>query len=63
MPDDAPWDAAKPSTEESLRDYMPMVLHVTADSARDMYQTGIGAHVSQSKLICVFPWNDLTNTM
>lgn len=30
-----------------------MVLHVTADSARDMYQTGIGAHVSQSELIRV----------
>ncbi|OJT05642.1 hypothetical protein TRAPUB_3565 [Trametes pubescens] len=41
------WLAIYEKSKESLRDYMPMVLHVTADSARDMYQTGIGAHVSQ----------------
>ena len=30
-----------------------MVLHVKADSVRDMYQLGIGAHVSQSELLSV----------
>lgn len=39
-----------------------MVLHVTADSARDMYQTGIGAHVSQSELIRVSSSTHLANT-
>ena len=40
-------------TEEHLGSYNAMVLSVTADSARDMYQSGIGAHVSQSKLLVI----------
>ncbi|KAI1782279.1 hypothetical protein LXA43DRAFT_1087598 [Ganoderma leucocontextum] len=34
--------------KEAFKDYNPMVIHVKADSERDLYQTGIGAHVSQS---------------
>ncbi|KAI0640335.1 cysteine proteinase [Trametes polyzona] len=41
------WLAIFQKSKDSLREYNAMVLHVTADSARDMYQTGIGAHVSQ----------------
>ncbi|KAI0363306.1 cysteine proteinase [Pilatotrama ljubarskyi] len=41
------WLAIFQKSKESLRDYNPMVLYVKADSVRDMYQTGIGAHVSQ----------------
>ena len=32
-----------------------MVIHVKADSERDLYQTGIGAHVSQSRYRRLFP--------
>ncbi|KAI0352188.1 cysteine proteinase [Trametes cingulata] len=41
------WLAIFQKSKESLGDYNPMVIFVKADSARDMYQTGIGAHVSQ----------------
>ncbi|KAI0776350.1 cysteine proteinase [Trametes elegans] len=41
------WLAIFQKSKDSLQQYNPMVLHVNADSARDMYQTGIGAHVSQ----------------
>lgn len=37
-----------------MKNYNPMVLHVKTDSVRDMYQTGIGAHVSQCKSIASF---------
>ncbi|KAI1783809.1 hypothetical protein LXA43DRAFT_1129550 [Ganoderma leucocontextum] len=36
--------------KEPFKDYNPMVIHVKADSERDLYQTGIGAHVSQRAL-------------
>ena len=32
-----------------------MVIHVKADSERDLYQTGIGAHVSQSRYSFLSP--------
>ncbi|KAI0756006.1 cysteine proteinase [Daedaleopsis nitida] len=41
------WLAIYQKNREPLKDYNSMVLHVKADSVRDMYQTGIGAHVSQ----------------
>ncbi|KAI8980637.1 cysteine proteinase [Trametes punicea] len=41
------WLAIYQKNKEALRDYNPMILHVKAESARDMYQAGIGAHVSQ----------------
>ena len=41
--------AANVFTEEAFKDYNTMVVHVKADSERDLYQTGIGAHVSQSR--------------
>ena len=34
-----------------MKDYNPMVLHVKADSERDMYQMAIGAHVSQRAVV------------
>ena len=34
-----------------MKDYNPMVLHVKADSERDMYQMAIGAHVSQREIV------------
>ena len=38
-----------------MKDYNPMVLHVKADSERDMYQMAIGAHVSQREaVLCQF---------
>ncbi|TBU41273.1 cysteine proteinase [Dichomitus squalens] len=35
------------ANKEAMKDYNPIVLHVRADSERDLYQTAIGAHVSQ----------------
>ncbi|PIL31016.1 hypothetical protein GSI_05709 [Ganoderma sinense ZZ0214-1] len=35
------------ANKDGLKDYNTMVIHVKADSERDLYQTGIGAHVSQ----------------
>ncbi|KAM5538398.1 hypothetical protein V8D89_008000 [Ganoderma adspersum] len=35
------------ANKEAFKDYNRMVIHVKADSERDLYQTGIGAHVSQ----------------
>ncbi|KAI9070249.1 cysteine proteinase [Trametes sanguinea] len=41
------WLAIYQKSKEQLGDYRTMELHVKAESERDMYQTGIGAHVSQ----------------
>ncbi|KAI0652778.1 cysteine proteinase [Trametes meyenii] len=41
------WLAIYHKSKDTLGDYNPMVLYVKAESARDMYQTGIGAHISQ----------------
>ncbi|KAH9854519.1 cysteine proteinase [Lenzites betulinus] len=41
------WLTIFEKSKDSLQDYNPMVIFVKAESARDMYQTGIGAHVSQ----------------
>ncbi|KAI0328424.1 cysteine proteinase [Cubamyces sp. BRFM 1775] len=41
------WLTIYQKSKDSLGSYNPMVLYVKADSARDMYQAGIGAHVSQ----------------
>ncbi|KAI0801543.1 cysteine proteinase [Fomes fomentarius] len=41
------WLAIYGKNREPLKDYNPVVIHVKADSVRDLYQTGIGAHVSQ----------------
>ena len=32
---------------EDHSEFLPMSLHMTVESATDMYQTGIGAHISQ----------------
>ncbi|KAH9884671.1 cysteine proteinase [Cubamyces lactineus] len=41
------WLTVYEKSKESLGSYNPMILCVKAESARDMYQAGIGAHVSQ----------------
>ncbi|CDO68482.1 hypothetical protein BN946_scf184499.g7 [Trametes cinnabarina] len=41
------WLAIYQKSKDQVGDYNCMVLHVKAQSERDMYQTGIGAHVSQ----------------
>ena len=35
--------------EESFGDYVPQTMCVKVESAREMHQTGIGAHVNQSE--------------
>lgn len=35
--------------EDGLGTYVPLVLSISADGVRDMYQTGIGAHVDQGE--------------
>lgn len=35
------------TSPEDTGDFFAMVLHMNVESAMDMYQTGIGAHISQ----------------